>query len=267
MFHRFLFAFFIFIVTANVVTADEFDRWRVNNPLSEVRVAHHVWDEILARYVVAGDDGVNRFDYANVSDEHRAQLNDYITSLEKITVTELAATAQFAYWINLYNAVTVRVILDHYPLASIRDIKFKWYIRGPWKKKLVTLAGDYELSLDNIEHDIVRPIFGDARAHYVLNCAALGCPNLRRQAYTRDNLEAQLTAAAHEFINHPRAINFADDKVTASSLYDWYADDFGANQTEILAHISRYASPELQQRLATVKRINDYEYDWSLNAP
>ena len=243
---------------------DGFDHWRRAAPDSVAGVDHSLWNDLLIRHIGVGEDGVNRFDYASAASHDHARLNAYIAMLEKVVVTDLAEAEQFAYWINLYNAVTVRVILDHYPVDSIRDIRFKWWERGPWKKKLVTVEGA-ALSLDDIEHEIVRPIFGDNRAHYALNCASIGCPNLQRRAYTRDNLEQLLESGAREYINNPRGARFDGDALIVSSLFEWYAEDFGENQRQLIEHLKQYAQPPLGRRLERVDEIDGFFYDWSLN--
>ncbi len=247
--------------------AQDFTHWQQRKPHAGETVPHQSWDDLLARYARNGEDGITRFDYQAVPAADYAKLQAYIAMLENTMVTDLAAAQQMAYWINLYNAVTVRVILDHYPVDSIRDIGFgwaSWLKKGPWQEKLTMVEG-MQLSLDDIEHRIVRPVFGDNRVHYAFNCASIGCPNLPPRAYTADNLEAMLDAAARQYINHPRGARFVDDKLIVSSLFQWYAEDFGANQRQVLAHIKHYAQPSLRQRLQRVNAIDDFFYDWALN--
>ena len=245
--------------------ADEgFDYWRHTNPDSVAAVDHAPWNDFLSRNVRISKDGVNRFPYQSVAPQDRAELDAYIAMLEEVAVTDLTAEVQLAYWINLYNAITVRVILDHYPVDSIRDIRFVWHTRGPWKKELATVEGR-ALSLDDIEHRIVRPIFGDNRVHYALNCASIGCPNLQPLAYTRDNLDELLETAAREYINNPRGVRFDDDELIVSSLFKWYAEDFGQNQRQVIAHLKQYAQPPLRKQLDLADEIDEFFYDWSLN--
>ena len=247
------------------LAATDFDHWRQNNPSSTTTVSHSDWGELLSRYVSAEEDGVNRFGYDAVSAQDDAKLNDYLARLAKVKVTDLAADEQMAYWINLYNAVTLRVILDHYPLESIHDISFSLFTRGPWQEKLTSVEG-VELSLDNIEHNILRPIFGDNRVHHAVNCASIGCPNLQSQAFTGDNLEALLERSTKEYINHPRGARFEQGQLIVSSLYDWYAEDFGNNQREVIAYLAQYAHPALKQKLSQANEIDEFFYDWALNA-
>ena len=159
----------------------------------------------------------------------------------------------------------MQVVLDHYPVASIRDIDISpgLLADGPWRKALVKIDGE-PVSLDDIEHRILRPIWDDPRIHYAVNCAALGCPNLQREAFTAANTGRLLEQAARDFVNHPRAVRSDAGGLTLSSIYNWFAADFAADGG-VLAHIRRYAADGLRSQLAGIERIDDYAYDWSLN--
>ncbi len=135
---------------------------------------------------------------------------------------------------------------------------------GPWGKKVVSVEG-VELSLDDIEHKILRAIWHDPRVHYAVNCASVGCPNLARTAFTGARLEAMLEAGARAFVNHPRGIEVKNGKVTTSSIYDWYEKDFGGSEKAVLDHVRHYASPELAQQIKNAKKVAAYQYDWRLN--
>jgi hypothetical protein len=226
-------------------------------------VDHAPWSALIERYRRLGPDGVALFAYAAVTHEDRAALAAYVEGLQAARVTELARPAQLAYWINLYNALTVKVILDNYPLASIRDISSGLFSSGPWGLDLVTVEG-HDLSLDDIEHEILRPIWRDARIHYVVNCASIGCPNLAAVAFTAENAPALMDAGARDYINHPRGVRVEDGAIVASSLYDWYAGDFGT-QLDLMAHFRRYAEPGLTAMLAGHTHVRAYSYDWALN--
>jgi hypothetical protein len=173
---------------------------------------------------------------------------------------------QKAYWINLYNALTVEVILSHYPVKSIRNIGISpgLFSRGPWDAKLATIERE-KLSLNDIEHRILRPIWKDARVHYAVNCASLGCPNLQRMAYTGENTESLLEKGAGEYINHPRGLAIKNGKLQVSSIYDWFKDDFGAGRDRLLEHWLKYADGDLAGALKSYEGSLAYGYDWSLN--
>lgn len=222
-------------------------------------VDHGAWSKLLGEYARAGDDGVNRVDYQGVADRAADALQTYIELLEATDTTALSKDEQLAFWINLYNAATVRLIVENLPTDSIRDIK------DPWGRPVATVNG-VALSLNDIEHGIIRPVFRDDRIHYAVNCASIGCPNLALTAWTGADIDARLDAAARDYINHPRGVAIERGKVVVSKIYGWYREDFGDSEADILAHIRQYADPDLLDKLQGADKISDYRYDWSLNA-
>ncbi|WP_193172942.1 DUF547 domain-containing protein [Nisaea nitritireducens] len=242
------------------------DVWAAHDPASAIAVDHAGWDRFLGQYVRPGSDGVNRVAYDEVTTADRKALDGYIDALAAVPVRSLSQAEQLPLWVNLYNALTVRVVLEHYPVASIRDIDISpgFFADGPWGKKLVTVEGE-AVSLDDIEHRILRPIWSDPRIHYAVNCASLGCPNLHTRAMTAENAEAFLEEAAIAFINHPRGARIEDGKLYVSSIYDWFDVDFGGNDAGVIAHLKAYAQGELAGALTGVSRIADDSYDWRLN--
>jgi len=255
---------FILLSLAASVHAADLSIFHAEPPESSSRTLDHSeWTDILSNYT-SQRDGLNYFRYGQVTEDDFERLEDYIEDLESVAVTELDADQQFAYWVNLYNALTVWVILEHYPVDTIRDISFSLLTRGPWKEEFVSVQ-DVELTLDNIEHDILRPVYEDNRIHYAVNCASIGCPNLQNVAFTVENLEEQLEKAAREYINHPRGARIEDDELIVSSIYDWYQEDFGDSEIGVIEHLLEYASSELAEDLQDFDEIDDYEYDWRLN--
>jgi hypothetical protein len=221
-------------------------------------VDHSIWNRLLGLYVLAGADGINRFAYARVSTADRQALKEYVAALAGVSVSALSDEEQRAFWINLYNALTVDVVLDHYPVKSIRDID------EPWKTPRV-IVEERRLSLDEIENQILRKQWRDPRVHYALNCASTGCPSVMPKAFTGESLEAMLAQGAHDFINHPRAVAADGGKLRLSQIFSWYARDFGAGEADILKHVSRYADASLKWTLEGIDTIDGYDYDWSLN--
>ncbi len=130
---------------------------------------------------------------------------------------------------------------------------------------LIEVEGE-AVSLNDIEHRILRPIWRDPRVHYALNCASIGCPDLRAAAFTAENAEALLDTAARAYVNHPRGARVENDRLTVSSIYAWFREDFGGTEAGVIAHLKRYAGPELAKALETATDIGGYEYDWALNA-
>ena len=245
--------------------ADLWPRWERHNPHSAATIDHSAWNAFVGRHVINSTDGVNRIAYGGVAGD-RVELVAYLERLAAVPIREFARDEQAAFWINLYNALTVKVVLDHYPVRSIRDINISpgLFSSGPWGRKLITVEGE-AVSLDDIEHRILRPIWRDPRIHYALNCASVGCPNLAQTAYTAANLDTLLTQGARQFINHPRGALIEEDRLKVSSIYIWFAEDFGRSDAGVIAHLSQYASSALTRRLAAVSRIADHDYDWSLN--
>ena len=246
--------------------ANLWPRWQAQVPGSEARVDHAAWDHILQRYVRIGADGVNRFDYARLNRDGRDGLNAYLQGLAATSVSRMDRASQLAFWINLYNALTVRTVAEAYPVRSIRDIDISpgLFADGPWGKPLILVEGE-ALTLNDIEHRILRPIWGDPRIHYALNCASLGCPDLAPHAYKPADLEAMLDQGARAFVNSPRGVWWDGDRLGVSSIYAWFEQDFGGDDAGILAHLRAYAEPHLAKRLASEKRIWSHDYDWRLN--
>ena len=241
------------------------ERWSAHNPESGATIDHGAWTDWLASRVIANPDGINRVNYAGVSGEERARLRRYIDSLAALPISDYNRAQQLAYWINLYNALTIDIVLEHYPLDSIRDISSGFFSSGPWGLELVTIEAE-ALTLDDIEHRILRPIWQDPRIHYAVNCASLGCPNLQPLAFTAANSETLLQTAAREFVNNPRGASISNGKLQVSSIYHWFEKDFGGDDAGVIAHLKRYAAPELAAGLETVERVSDHDYDWRLNA-
>lgn len=236
---------------------------------SKVVVDHSVWDGLLAKYVKPNASGLNAVDYDAFRANDLEQLRQYIGQLEKIVPGTLNRSEQFALLVNLYNAKTIEVVLDRYPVASIKDISLGGTLLssitgGPWKQKVTELGGT-PLSLDDIEHGILRPVFLDPRVHYALNCASIGCPNLRAEAYTGAKLEEQLNEAARDFVNSKRGVDLSDGKLRVSSIYTWFIEDFGGDAEGVIAHLKAYAAEPLATELNSVSKIYDHFYDWSLN--
>lgn len=254
----------------SVASASELtDLFREAAPGSAQTVDHSAWDRLLKAYVKPGADGLNRSDYAAFKRAGHEDLKLYIRRLESVDSQTLDRREQFAFLVNLYNAKTIDVVLDNYPVKSIKDISLGGGLvavvtEGPWKAKILNVKG-VDLSLDDIEHGILRPMVKDPRVHYAVNCASIGCPNLQTEAFTGAKLDAQLNAAARAYVNHPRGVTVGPNGVVVSSIYSWFKADFGGNDEGVLKHLRTYAAPDLVKQLEAVKSISGYVYDWGLN--
>lgn len=246
--------------------AELWPRWTAHDPQSSLNIDHTAWDGLLHRYRSVGADGIARFDYGGVAAEDIRSLSDYLEGLQRVPVSALARSEQLAFWLNAYNALTVQIVLQRYPVRSIRDIDISpgLFADGPWGKKLLTVEGQ-AVSLDDIEHRILRPIWQSPLIHYGVNCASLGCPDLPSGAFTGQTAFAGLEAAARAFINHPRGVALTSDGLTVSSIYSWFAEDFGGDDRAVIAHLAAFAEPGLAARLVGISVISGYDYDWSLN--
>jgi len=247
-------------------SADLWPRWQAHDPAATTDVDHSDWGVFLTRYALESADGVVRVRYGTVDGPGRALLDGYLARMQAVEVGTLRRDVQMAFWINLYNALTVAVILDHYPTDSILDIDTSpgLFSNGPWGAEVAEVEGEV-LTLDDIEHRILRPIWRDPRIHYAVNCASIGCPNLALEPYDPERLETQLDAAARDYVNHSRGARVVDGELRVSSLYEWYTEDFGDDEAGVIAHLRIYAKPDLLAALDGTDSIDGHDYDWALN--
>lgn len=221
-----------------------------------------LYSNFLSTYI-SEKDGINYVAYGDVTPAHHAELKSYIASLEQRGTDGMNDDEIKAYWFNVYNAKTIDVILDNYPLKSIRSLGA--FNRGPWDKKVLNVKGIGEMSLNDVEHGTLRKMYKEPRIHYAVNCASYGCPNLKATVWTASNLEADLTQAAIAYINHPRGVRVENGKVIASSIFDWYKVDFGNDHAAMLDHFRQYARGNLAEQLKGATKISKFEYNWDLN--
>lgn len=224
------------------------------------------YSAVLERRISRGADALNLFDYAGAKAAGEMKVikayTDYLASQNPDSLSE---ADQIAYWANLYNALTVNLILENYPVKSIRKIKAGAFSTGPWKRDEVTVNGKV-LSLDDIEHKILRKRYPNpALVHYMVNCASIGCPNLQPKLWNGATLDADRDAAAREFINSSRGVAIDGKDLKVSSIYNWFKEDFGGSKSETLKHFRKYAGPELLSALDAGAKIDDFGYNWDLN--
>jgi len=234
---------------------------------TEVRTdaRHADWTDILQAYTQPSDDGINLFDYGALKDNEadRAKLDAYIDRIANRDWESLPRKEQFVSWANLYNAVTIRHMIERYPVKSIRS----GYITGPWKKVGVEVPGRGFVSLDDMEHAILRAEWDEPRIHYMVNCASIGCPNLRARAWeATQTLDAELDAAARAFVNSERGVRIRrDGRLQVSRIYKWFEEDFGGSEEGVIDHILQYADDGLAKQIRARPDIRSHMYDWDLN--
>ncbi len=230
----------------------------VSNGWSKERgVDNSLFDALLKSHVKSG-----RVDYKGFKNDEN-KLDQYLEILEHTNVNKLSRNDRFAFYINAYNAWTIKLILTGYPgITSIKELA-RWP-NTPWKKKICRINGEV-ISLDDIEHKILRPAFEDPRVHFAINCASISCPPLRPEPYTGTILEQQLDDAAQSFINNPEQ-NFLDGKkLYASRIFKWFSNDF---KNDIVGFFITHAQGNFKKELAREKdkiKIKYLKYDWSLN--
>lgn len=221
-------------------------------------INHQLFSEILSDYVRSG-----WVDYKRLKSDKR--LDTYISKLEKTNVTYLNKDEQLAFWINAYNAYTLKLIVDKYPVKSIRDIGFP-LISSPWDKKIASIEGK-SLTLNDIEHEIIRKQFDEPRIHFALVCAAKSCPPLRSDAYTGNLLEKQLTDQTHLFFVNS-TFNYIDrkqKKIFLSKILEWYQGDFEKKSSFIKTIFPYFQLPEDAISELQTFKIEFLDYNWSLN--
>ncbi|MCP4933772.1 MAG: DUF547 domain-containing protein [bacterium] len=231
---------------------------------SSKSVNHAVWDKLLKTYVHKSKSGLNEVNYRAFKKSGHKALKSYLQELQSTNVKSLDRDEQFAFWVNLYNAKTIDVILSKYPVFSIKNIKSGIFSPGPWKLKNMKVNGE-ALTLDDVEHKILRGLWRDPRIHYAVNCASIGCPNLAIDAFTAANSQKLLDEGARAYINSPRGVKVSGGRVQTSKIYKWFKKDFGGNEQGILKHLRLYAAPELAAKLKSARSIYSYDYNWSLN--
>ena len=246
--------------------AKELKFWNDHEPDSGMQVNHEPWQELLNKYVNdAHPSGINRFDYSAVSNVDRQALKDYLEYLQLLEPRQLNLEEAKAYWLNLYNAILVDNIVDvvqSTPIKSVREIKSGAFRAWPWTRDAVEILFK-RLSLNEIEHNIIRPIYQDPRVHYVLAKGSLGGGGLLKTAFNGENNEVLLKQAEKKFLNHSRAISIsANGSVQLSAIFEWYASDFAASNAELMAYFAEHVTYDIPQ----TKKIK-YQYDWTLNRP
>ena len=220
-------------------------------------VDHGIYAELLAKHVQNGV--VN---YAGFKADE-ARLDQYLNVLEQVDPERLPREEQFAFYINAYNAWTIKLILTGYPgVKSIKDLGS--LIQSPWKKEFVRIHGK-TLSLDDIEHSVLRPRFKDPRVHFAIVCASKSCPPLISEPYRGATLDAQLTRATSDFLNGPVNSRLEGNTLRVSSIFKWFAEDFNK---DVVGFYLRFAQGELKQKLQAGRdgiEVKYLDYDWSLN--
>jgi hypothetical protein len=219
---------------------------------------HDTWDKLLKKYVKNG-----RVDYKGFAAD-AGQLDSYLAKLDKTDISAYNRDQKLAFWINAYNAFTIKLILDHYPIKSIRKIS------NPWGKRIWKAAGQ-TLSLDDIEHKILRKELKEPRIHFAIVCASIGCPDLQPFAFQARKLDDQLNLAARQFFGSSKHFYIKEDGDTIiihiSKIFSWFGKDFGKTKEEQAAFMHPYLARSTTEKLKKAKslKFKYLSYDWNLN--
>ena len=241
-------------------------KWEAHNPISTDTISHQEWQDFLTRRVITNDEEINLIDYPQMTKADINGLEHYITHLSQINISAYNRNEQLAYWLNLYNAVVVKIVAGYYPIDTVRDVNISpgLFNVGPWGANIVTIAGT-QLSLDDIQNRIIRAIWNDPRTHYAVNDGTIGSANLSKNVYQGSIIDQQLNQAAFRYINSLRGIQVIDGKLVVSKIYGWYLDDFGGNESDVINHLSFFAKEPLRTQLKKINSITSYIYNWHLN--
>ena len=226
------------------------------NPSSSQPVDHTLWTELLQKHVKDG-----KLNYQSIIRDS-IKFNSYLDVLKSSLPNDdnWSQQEQFAYWINAYNAFTVELIIQNYPINSIKDIKGGVpFINSVWDIKFITIEGQ-EFDLNNIEHGILRDKFNDPRIHFAINCASISCPALKNEAYTAARIDDQLNEAARDFLfdNSKNSINSKEAKL--SKIFKWFKKDFTKDQSLV-----EFLNKFLDSPISKSTKISNLDYDWNLN--
>lgn len=219
-------------------------------------ISHELLSEVLNDFV--SEDGA--VDYAGLQQDS-LRLNRYLELLETHHPnSSWSSDERKAYWINAYNAFTLRLIIRNYPVESIKDLGGAIYkVNTPWDIRFIYIEG-YDYDLNNIEHDILRKEWEDPRIHFAINCASISCPVMLNTAYEADQLEAQLDRAARLFINDTKRNKIEGDQVELSKIFRWFKGDF-TREGNLIEFLNRYAETRIEDGAS----IRYLDYDWGLN--
>lgn len=248
--YLFLFSFFAFTISCQGSSLGQ----KKSTPPS-----HEIFDGLLKKYV--GTDG--KVNYKGfIADKEIFQKYLDKLSVQAPDRSSWSREEQLAYWINAYNAFTIKLIIDNYPVSSIQDLKPTPNIplvNTVWHLKFFQIGGE-DASLDEIEHKILRKEFEEPRIHFAINCASFSCPALLNEAFTPEKLEVQLNKVAVGFINDPKQNKIESDKIEISKIFSWFKGDFTKNES-LIEYLNRYARVKINPNA----KISHLPYDWSLN--
>ena len=232
---------------------------RTQQPVDASSFSHDLFDQVLQEYA----DEAGQVNYTKLK-ANPEKLEKYLDLLAVANLTELSYNAQLAFWVNAYNALVIKGVIDHYPTTSVR--KIKWF--GGFFYRLKFQVAGQTYSLNQIEHDIIRTEFVDPRVHFVLVCASTSCPPLANSAFSAETIEERLETATFNFIQNPDKVRIDRSKreVHLSKIFKWYKNDFNEGYDGVADFLADYLPPEDADFVsANDVKFHYMDYDWTLN--
>ena len=226
-------------------------------PSDSSPVDHDIWDELVSRHVKSN----GRVDYKGFIRDS-VKLNSYLDLLSgnHPNSEHWSREESMAYWINAYNAFTVKLIVDNYPVESIKDVKRGIpMVNSVWDIKFIEIEGQ-EYDLNNIEHSILRKEYDEPRIHFAVNCASVSCPDLLNEAYTPDKLESQLNMQARRFLSDESKNRISENQVEISKIFQWFKGDF-TKEGSLIEFLDKYTDTDIDEKA----KVGHLSYDWNLN--
>ena len=265
--------YYVFILLITIFTSSAYaapvanlwNYWNKSNPDSVEKLDFQPLQTFLNKYVVTKADQTY-VDYAGVTIVDKQNLSSMIKRYSKLDIFNYNKNQQLAYWIDMYNMLTIQVILEYYPVKSITDIDKSWFGSSKvWDEEVITVMGK-KLTLNDIEHRIIRPIWKDPRIHSAVNCASFSCPNISTEAYNGNVIDKQLNRSFSAWVNSPKGVILKNNKIYLSQIFSWYGRDFG-NETQMRDFISNYVNDkDIKEKLLNGSNKLYFEkYDWNLN--
>jgi hypothetical protein len=245
------FAFFLFCICTITTTINAIDH------------SHEEFSEILKKYTSNGF-----VDYKRLKEEP-SRLKAYLASLSTVSEDQFGSFTtqeQIAFLINLYNSATLQLIIDHYPIKTIRDIGWFWFYKGPWHQDFIFLFGELT-NLNHIEHELLRRNYTEPRIHFALVCAAQSCPQLRHEPYTAEKLDKQLNEQAFRFLNNSgkNFIEYKKKVIFLSYIFSWFEEDFTKEADSLKSYVTPFLDYEGNKDELKEYRVKFLKYNWKLN--
>ena len=245
---------------SNAIAKKDWAMWNSSNETNGAIIDHSAFDGFLKTYVVSNHpSGINRFRYADVTRRDAKILDHYIVTLASIDPRSYRKLEQKAYWLNLYNALTLQGLLKVYPVSTVDRDKIS-------RKRRIRVAGR-KLNAADIDEQILRPVWDDYKVVFGLSCASMGCPAIHARAFTADNANTLLKQYAREFISHPRGLTVTKNELRVSAVFAWYREQFGADDRHLLRLLTHYAEDAKALYLLGFSGDIQYAYDQRINAP